>query len=319
MSFALSAVAPTPSLTLARSLPQGVDELSKMGPLDLFKSQMDSGSTEAKVDAMKRLRLVAYAMGTDAAVGSLVPYLQSLALKQPPPEDELLLLLAKQLQTFVPGLLQTPKDILTVVPILERLAAVEETVVRDEAVVGMNHLVSHLTPPGSTGTVEAFVSQSLLSMAKRLVGADWFTAKVSAAGMLPTLYHVTKHTELPNLYKELCMDETPMVRRSASLHLGDFLNKLGAKEKANDLIPVLQGLCKDEQDSVRMLAVASLAKVGDGYAKSPEWTKEFFLPILKEGSTDLSWYVCDLDCDLERLDSGSETKQNKIGQLTLFF
>jgi hypothetical protein len=45
-------------------------------------------------------------------------------------------------------------------------------------------------------------------MAKRLVGADWFTAKVSAAGMLPELYTLTKHAGLVYLYKELCMDET---------------------------------------------------------------------------------------------------------------
>merc|ERR1712232_1509476 len=53
----------------------------------------------------------------------------------------------------------------------------------------------------------------------------------------------------------------------------------------------LQQLCKDDQDSVRMLAVACMASVGPQYGKSPDWTKEFFLPLLKEGSTDTSWRV----------------------------
>lgn len=87
------------------------------------------------------------------------------------------------------------------------------------------------------------------------------------------------------------MDETPMVRRSASSHLGVLFSKLADKDLANDLVPTLQQLCADEQDSVRMLAVASLAHVGDSYAASPDWTKEYFLPILTEGSTDLSWRV----------------------------
>jgi serine/threonine-protein phosphatase 2A regulatory subunit A len=277
---------------MVRSLPQGVDELINMGPFDLFTSQMESGSTEAKVDAMKRLGIVAYAMGKDPVVANLIPYLQGLSTKQPPPEDELLLLLAKQVQTFCPGLLYSAKDLLALVPILERLAAVEETVVRDEAVLGMNHVCQQfLTAPGAQSPVEPFVSQYLVSMSKRLVSADWFTAKVSAAGMLPKVYEVTRHPEIPHLYKELCMDETPMVRRSASLYLGNLLATLGGNknEKANELMPVLQQLCKDEQDSVRMLAVASLAKVGGSYAKSPEWTKEYFLPIVKEGSTDMSW------------------------------
>ena len=82
-----------------------------------------------------------------------------------------------------------------------------------------------------------------------------------------------------------------MVRRGAALHLGKLLKALGSKEKANDLIPVLQQLAKDEQDSVRMLAVATMSNVGDTYADSPEWTKEFILPLFKDASTDLSWYV----------------------------
>ena len=288
MSLSLSpaGISPPPSITLARSIPNGVDELSNMGPFELFEAQMENGNTEAKVDAMKRLPVVAFAMGTSATSAQLLPYLQTIALKQPAVEDELLLLLAKQMQPFVPQLLSTPKLMLELLPIVERLAAVEETVVREQAVVCMNHLCTHLkthTP------LDAAIVTALVSMAKRLVGADWFTAKVSAAGMLPELYTLTKHSEISYLYKELCMDETPMVRRAASQYLGQLLNTLASKEKAHDLIPVLQQLAKDEQDSVRSLAVASIAHVGPAYGKTPEWTKEFFLPMLKDGSTDLSW------------------------------
>ena len=105
-------------------------------------------------------------------------------------DDELLLLMAKQIQTFVPALLSKPSQILDLLPIVERLAAVEETVVRDEAVVLMNHLCANLT---KSAPLDASVVTTLVSMAKRLVGADWFTAKVSAAGMLPKLHTLTKY------------------------------------------------------------------------------------------------------------------------------
>lgn len=286
LSLAPAGISPAPSLTLARSIPQGVDELNQMGAFDLFQTQMETGSSEAKVDAMKRLPVVAYAMGISPVSSDLLPYLQQIALQQPPMDDELLLLMAKQLQTFVPALLSKPAQILDLLPIVERLASVEETVVRDEAVVLMNHLCTHLK---ASAPLDASVVSTLVSMSKRLVGADWFTAKVSAAGMLPELYTLTKHSELAYLCKELCMDETPMVRRAASNYLGQFLCTLGGKDKAAELIPVLQQLCKDEQDSVRMLAVSSIANVGQSYGKNPDWTKEIFLPILKEGSTDTSW------------------------------
>lgn len=284
-------ISPASSLTLARSIPHGVDELSNMGPFELFQAQMETANAEAKVDSMKRLPVVAYAMGAKSVTSDLLPYLQEVALVQPPVDDELLLLMAKQLQTFVPNLLTKTSEILELLPIVERLAAVEETVVRDEAVVLMNHLCSNIGKL-STSPPEASVVTALVNMAKRLVGADWFTAKVSAAGILPGLYTLTKYSELSYLFKELCMDETPMVRRAAAQHLGSFIKTLGGnKDKANDLIPVLQQLCKDDQDSVRMLAVSCMASVGPQYGKSPDWTKEFFLPLLKEGSTDTSWRV----------------------------
>jgi len=288
LTIAPTGVSPPPSITLARSLPIGVDEVAGMGPFDLYKEQMDNGNTEAKVDAMKRLPVVAFALGSEKTQSDLLPYLKTIALMQPPIEDELLLLMAKQLETFVPALLSEPKQVLELVPIVERLASIEETVVRNQSVVLMNHLCVSMQ---TCAPLDADVVSSLVSMSKRLAAADWFTAKVSSAGMLPELYNLTKHADFSYLFKELCVDETPMVRRAAAQHFGKLLKALGGKDKANELIPVLQQLASDEQDSVRMLAVATMADVGNVYCDSPEWTKEFILPLLKDASTDLSWRV----------------------------
>lgn len=263
---------------MVRSLPQGVDELTHMGPLELFQSQVEHGSTEAKVDAMKRLSVVAYAVGVDKIEHELVPYLtKNVAMKQPPHEDEILLLLAAELQKLVvPALLYSNHQTVPLLPILERLCGMEETVVRDEAVKAINHLAPTVTDEAQ-----------LVSMAKRLVTADWFTAKVSASGLLPTLYKVTQEEELRFLYRDLCVDDTPMVRRAAANHLGEFLAELPL-EKIQDLQPVLEQLCNDEQDSVRLLAVASLKDLKEKVLP-PEWTTQALLPIVKQGSTDMSW------------------------------
>lgn len=265
---------PTPSLTMARSLPQGVDELTQMGPFDLFRSQMEAGSAEAKVDAMKRLSVVACAMGVDATLAELVPYLSNVAMQQPPHEDELLLILSSELTSLVPGLLSNAVPLL---PIFERLAAVEETVVRDEAVKGLNHVMDYMPE-----------TNLMVAMAKRLVGADWFTPKVSAAGVMAKVFEKSKEDELLTLYKELATDDTPMVRRSAAKYLGQFLEQVGY-EKGKEFLPVMQQLCRDEQDSVRLLASAALANIGGSFGKHAEWTAQNFLPILKDGSTDMSW------------------------------
>jgi len=289
LSLTPAGISPAASITLARSIPSTSEELANMSPFELFQIQMSEGNTEAQVDAMKRLPVVAYAIGPAKTISDLVPFLQHLS--QQGLEDELLLLLAKQMQTFVPNLLTTHDSMISLLPILERLAAVEETVVRDQSVVCFNHICDHFKTPLEPATIS-----SLVSMTKRLVGADWFTAKVSVSGMLPTLHKLTKNSEIPYLYKELCLDETPMVRRAASLHLGHLLASL--EDPGCDLIHILQQLCKDEQDSVRMLAVSSLASVGPSYGTTPDFTQATFLPILKAGSTDMSWYVQRDDSDL---------------------
>jgi serine/threonine-protein phosphatase 2A regulatory subunit A len=260
-------------------LPQGVDELTKMTPFDLFKSQLETGSTEAKVDAMKRFKVVAFAMGKDDTLKRLIPYItNNVAMKQPPHEDEVLMTLAEQLQELVPTLLKDTGDVVALLAPLERLLAVEETVVRDSAVRCMNHIVPYIKGNNS----------ALVSLATRLVGADWFTAKVSAACILPAILECTRDSELRFLYKELCTDETPMVRRSAAQHLGKFMVHL-EMDKVQDMVPLLQQLTSDTQDSVRLLAVQSLADAN--FSDSPAFTSRVFMPLLKSGSTDLSWYV----------------------------
>lgn len=271
---------PTPSLTMARSLPQGVDEVSQMTPFDLFKSQLETGSTELKVDAMKRLFVVCMAMGKETTLKVILPYItQNVAMKQPPYEDEVLMTLAQQLQALVPSLLKESSEVAYLLSPLERLLAVEETVVRDAAVACMNHVVPFIIKGNNS---------ALVSLATRLVGADWFTAKVSAACILPAILQATRDQELRFLYKELCTDETPMVRRSAAQNLGKFMLHLKL-DKVQDMVPLLQQLSSDTQDSVRLLAVQSLADAN--FSDSPAFTARVFLPLLKSGSTDLSWYV----------------------------
>lgn len=274
----MTSTLPTPSLTMARSLPQGVDELAKMTPFDLFKTQIETGSSEAKVDAMKRLAVVAMAVGKDATLKQLIPYITNVAMKQPPHDDEVLMTLAQQLEALVPSLLKETSDVVALLAPLERLLAVEETVVRDCAVLCMNKIVPYIKGNNS----------ALVSLATRLVGADWFTAKVSAAGILPAILESTKDQELRFLYKELCTDETPMVRRSAAQNLGKFMLYL-KMDKVQDMVPLLQQLSTDTQDSVRLLAVQSLSDAN--FADSPAFTARVFMPLLKSGSTDMSWYV----------------------------
>lgn len=274
---------PMPSIQLARSLQVGASDLAAMTPFELFKSQVESGSTEAAVDSMKRLSVVAIAMGEEQASKELLPYLTQMVMQNPPPVDEILLIMGQHL-IGVSNFLTDPQYVKDFLPMLERLASLEETVVRDQAVVVMVHLAKRKVDPAPW-----------IGLLKRLASADWFTAKVSAAGLVASVLSLVEdnsnhQTELLATFKELCQDETPMVRRAAAKHLGHVIREAGwtHREFGGTVLPAL---CRDEQDSVRLLAVSSLANVGDAFCEHPQWTIQNWLPIVKDGSTDMSWYV----------------------------
>ena len=66
-----------------------------------------------------------------------------------------------------------------------------------------------------------------------------------------------------SMYKKLCSDETPMVRRAAASKLGEFATSVEAENVKEDLIPMFHNLASDEQDSVRLLAVEACASIAN--------------------------------------------------------
>lgn len=277
---------------------------------------------------------------------------------------------------------------LPIVPILEQLAGVEETVVRDKAVHSLNGILPLLladTKP-VPGKEEEEARQSctkhapglVLAMIKRLAGADWFTAKISACAILPCVYQFFNmmksnasvtvsinnnnnqdgtamdafgntamalgsgfdegssstttvdniKNDLRNMYRALGEDDTPMVRRGASKHLAKYVEAVaklpygksgansgpiakefvipGGKDETiikktvsqdlrnkvfEDVVPLYQTLCGDEQDSVRLLAYSASGSMGCALGLDGSTCKDAVLPLIKSGAQDLSWRV----------------------------
>ena len=97
-------------------------------------------------------------------------------------------------------------------------------------------------------------------MLTRLATKEWFTARVAAAGLIPSAYPrftAAQRVEHLNLFAQLCRDDTPMVRRIAAQHLGTMLEKVieqdGRRTLADDgsvttsLVPLYEELASNEQ------------------------------------------------------------------------
>jgi serine/threonine-protein phosphatase 2A regulatory subunit A len=166
-------------------------------------------------------------------------------------EDEVLLALATSLGKMV-NLVGGGSYAQTLLPPLELLLTVEENAVRDVA------SASALTISESLPDV-TFQNQ-YASMLTRLANKEWFTARISSAGLIakayPRLTTLQQH-DYVTTFARLCQDDTPMVRRVAAQHLGTMLDNavraMGRKSLEEDgmvtqtLIPLYEELSSNEQ------------------------------------------------------------------------
>mmetsp|Transcript_24045 Transcript_24045/g.39457 ORF Transcript_24045/g.39457 Transcript_24045/m.39457 type:complete len:557 (+) Transcript_24045:1-1671(+) len=232
---------------------------------------------------MKRVSTIAAALGPEQAREELVPFLNGCTED----DDEILLVLAEELGKFVP-LVGGPEYAGALLEPLEKLAEVEETVVRDRATESICHVVEVLPPDQS---------EEVFGLVKRLAHGDWFTARVSSCSLMAATYKAIVDTdqkaEIRTLYEALAKDETPMVRRAAAGKLADFAEAVEVGVVVSDLLPIYRALAADDQDSVRVLAVQATTLIATQLQKAgmEQENLAVVLPVVRHAVEDRSWRV----------------------------
>ena len=115
------------------------------------------------------------ALGVERTRAELIPFLTETIYD----EDEVLLALAEQLGNFTP-LVGGVAYVNCLLPPLEALATVEETVVRDKAVDSLRNLSQQHSPQD--------LEQYFVPLIKRLSNGDWFTTRTSSCGLYSVCY-----------------------------------------------------------------------------------------------------------------------------------
>mmetsp|Transcript_16792 Transcript_16792/g.42868 ORF Transcript_16792/g.42868 Transcript_16792/m.42868 type:complete len:667 (-) Transcript_16792:286-2286(-) len=239
----------------------------------IFKEDL-SGEIEVAKAAAQRMSVIAVVMGKAAAKAQLLPYVIE-KVRDPETPDEILFRLAEQLDIaqLIGGF-----DPLLVAP-LEVLCQTEETLVRDAACKSVISLVKQSSPSEA--------KDYWVPMVLRLCAdVNWFTARVSAAKVLPFVYagcetapdaEETLISLRELLASKLVLDEAPMVKRAAAASLGDFASACKAKTLiAAELRPLFRQLLlapaggAPESDAVRIAAVGALPSYAALTADSTE-------------------------------------------------
>ena len=185
--------------------------------------------------------------------------------------------------SFTP-LVGGPEWVHCLLPPLESLATVEETVVRDKAVESLRNISQQHSP--------ADLEEYFFPLVKRLSSGEWFTSRTSACGLFSVCYarvQLSIKGELRTHFRNLCTDDTPMVRRAAASKLGEFAKVLEPEFLKSDVIQLWSQLAADEQDSVRLLAVEACVSIASLLPK--EDLEQSVMPVLRSAAEDKSWRV----------------------------
>ncbi|CAN7034437.1 unnamed protein product [Brassica rapa subsp. trilocularis] len=249
-------------------------------PIALLIDELKNDDIQLRLNSIRRLSTIARALGEERTRKELIPFLS----ENSDDDDEVLLAMAEELGVFIPfvGGIEHAHVIL---PPLESLCTVEETTVREKAVDSLCKIGSQMK--------ESDLVDSFVPLVKRLAAGEWFAARVSACGLFHVAYQgctdVLK-TELRSSYGQLCQDDMPMVRRAAASNLGKFATTLESAFLNAEIMTMFDGLTKDDQDSVRLLAVEGCAALGK--LLEPQDCVARILPVIVNFSQqDKSWRV----------------------------
>ncbi|XP_063222755.1 serine/threonine-protein phosphatase 2A 65 kDa regulatory subunit A alpha isoform isoform X4 [Bacillus rossius redtenbacheri] len=248
-------------------------------PIAVLIDELKNEDVQLRLNSIKKLSTIALALGVERTRTELIPFLTETIYD----EDEVLLALAEQLGNFT-TLVGGPEYVHCLLPPLESLATVEETVVRDKAVESLR-AISHQHSP-------ADLEAHFVPLVQRLAAGDWFTSRTSACGLFSVCYprvSAAVKADLRSHFRTLCQDDTPMVRRAAAGKLGEFANVVEVEYLKSDLIPMFVNLAQDEQDSVRLLAVEACVSIATILEQDD--TEQLVMPTLRQCAGDTSWRV----------------------------
>uniref|UniRef100_A0A8C9U2L7 Protein phosphatase 2, regulatory subunit A, beta b n=1 Tax=Scleropages formosus TaxID=113540 RepID=A0A8C9U2L7_SCLFO len=257
----------------------GADGDDSLYPIAVLIDELRNEDVQLRLNSIKKLSTIALALGVERTRTELLPFLTDTIYD----EDEVLLALAEQLGNFT-MLVGGPEYVHCLLPPLESLATVEETVVRDKAVESLRKISHEHSPVDLEVHFEPLV--------KRLASGDWFTSRTSACGLFSVCYPRVSSTvkaEIRQHFRTLCSDDTPMVRRAAASKLGEFAKVLELEYVKSDIISLFTALASDEQDSVRLLAVEACVSIATLLPQ--EDLEALVMPTLRQAAEDKSWRV----------------------------
>lgn len=268
-----------------------------MGSLvEFYQSQLARPSAVEVQGAIRRLKVIAHALGPEKTKNELVDLLVAWVPEAP---DDLCYVLAEELLVLLDYI---GDDKVGGLPSLFRVLFVlttkDETVVREEAVRGIGRLLE-FAESSEAGAANSLIESELWPGIMKLMSdsSSLFATRLSAAALLPLVfkYHVSSSDSAneirqgaKELIDQLLADDLPLVRRACSNHLELIVPHLQDEELDSFLLPLLHRIwSSDFQSTMRSGILRAISAVCGRL--QPEENLERTLPVFQETSQSPSW------------------------------
>ncbi|KAN0060547.1 protein phosphatase 2A structural subunit [Thecaphora frezii] len=264
-----------------------MDNVKQLFTIAILIEELKSDNVTLRLNAIHCISTIALTLGPKRARNELIPFLQDLLDN----EDEVLLVLAKELGSGFVEYLGGPSFAHLLLGPLENLAAIEEMVVHEKALELITKIAEVLS--------EAQVAKYYLPLLNQLTSSDWFTSQTSATLLYAAIYPKASpevQEQLIKMFAGLCNNDMPMVQCAAARDIGGqtpvlqpqpFAKNLRKELIISDIIPLYQKLSSDDQDSIRLLTVQDLIPIAESL--NHEESKNYLLPSIHSAVQDKSW------------------------------
>jgi len=249
-------------------------ESNSLYPIAVLIDELKSDEVSRRINSVQQLSNIAVALGQERTRNELIPYLSELM----DDEEEVLVALAQNLGKMVDHVGGKQYAHVLFGP-LQELCQVEDPSVRVAAVDSFKEILNQVD------TVA--LQPVILDVLKRLSYAEWFSAKIGAANLLPISTNKLKLEAIPQvleILKNLLEDNHPQVRKAAAESLKSLTHLAQFQE---NLLDCLNLLSDDKEDSVRLLAVENLTN----FMESLPGAKPKLVRILRKLLEDTSWRI----------------------------
>ena len=251
--------------------------MKKVNPLQLLNEEMESEQEVIRVNAIRRLPIIAAVMGeSNQAKSQILEYVDNIIVNED--NDEVLYSIAEALS----GLATYFK--IKMIYLLEKLVAIEESVVRQKAVQGYVSLAK------TVGKKE--LRDVLIPNVKKLSESSSLTTKISAIDVMTEMYPLCADEEkkiIRSRFNVLFGEDSLMVRRVLASKLGTLCGFMGRPLVVTELIKSFKLLSNDDSAKVRIITIDSLVKLAE--CLSEEENKNHMIPIIIKLTSDKSWRV----------------------------